>query len=193
MDALHGPWPKQSGHALRLRWQMLVGSIFAAVILGVLGYVAFANHARGQQWQERAELARIDVQRLTQERETLEADLTTVKRALKSSEKDVKKLERRLSQVSDEKAQVEDERENATAYAERLREVAIAYDDAGTLFQICRDENDRWLEMMGDFDYYYHTGQTYLIDDQARTTAEACARADSYLTDLRSDVDALFS
>lgn len=193
MDESHGAWPKPSGHAVSLRKQLLAGSIVAALVLGALGYVAYANYVSGQQWQERAELAGIDVQRLTQERDQLETDVSTVKSALKSSEKDVAQLERRVSLIADEKAQAEDEREGATAYAKRLSEVAVAYDQVATQFQICRSENDRFYEIMLDFEYYYDTGQLNLVDDQARIACGECGAAEGYLKDLRGYVDALLA
>jgi septal ring factor EnvC (AmiA/AmiB activator) len=191
MDALHAAWPKPSGHAVSLRKQLLAGAIVVALVVGALGYVAYVNYASAQQWQERAELARIDVQRLTQERDQLEADVSTVKSALKSSEKDVAQLERRMSQIADEKAQVEDEREHTAAYAERLGEVAVAYDQVATQFQICRAENDRFYSMMLDFEYYYDTDQLYLVDDQAQIAGAECGAAEGHLNELRNYVDAL--
>jgi chromosome segregation ATPase len=168
-----------------------IGAALALVAVGVCAYLAYANYRTGQRWQERAELAAIDVERLTQENDQLEADLTGVRKALKKSEQDVARLENRVSRAADEKAQVEDEREMVTSYAERVTEIAYAYDQVATQFQLCRIENATFATMMSDAGYYYDTGQWHVLTNQAAAVDAACSSAEGLLNELRSYVDAL--
>lgn len=187
----HGTWSKPLGDVGPPNRLGLLGAALALALLGISTYLAYANYRTGQEWRERAELAAIDVERLTRESDQLEADLSDVRKALKKSEQDVTRMENRVTRTADEKAQVEDEREMVTAYAERITEIAYAYDQVATQFQVCRVENATFAGMISNAGYYSDTGQWYVLTNQAATADAACAAAEGLLNELRGYVDAL--
>lgn len=191
LGASGGSWSTSFADGDLSRRLVKVGAALALVAVGVCAYLAYANYRTGQRWQERAELASIDVERLTQENDQLETDLTAVRKALKKSEQDVARMENRVARAADEKAQVEDEREMVTSYAERVTEIAYAYDQVATQFQLCRIENATFAAMITDAGYYYDTGQWHMLTNQASAVDAACSSAEGLLNDLRNYVDAL--
>lgn len=122
---------------------------------------------------------------------TLEADLDDLGQALQRSEADVHLLEERVSRAADEKARAEDEREEVHAYAERITEIALAYDEVAQWFSACRDEQSVLTTMVFDFESYYLSNQTYLISNQINRANEVCRTAEGSLAALRSYVQAL--
>jgi chromosome segregation ATPase len=162
--------------------------LVAVVAVSAVGY---HNYRTGRQWRERAQLAERDVQRLSEQADERQRQLSDVRAALERSERDVARLERRLAGLADEKARAEDERESATAAAERIAEIAGAYDLVATQFQMCRLESGRFTDLLVDADYYWETGQWTVVTRQAATADAACAEAETRLEELRGYVDAL--
>jgi hypothetical protein len=187
------PAPDRGGTGPRRRWPMVVAVAVALAAVGSTGYLAWANYQTGEQWRERAAAAETDVDRLVAANDQLETDLDDTRAALVRSETDVAEFEERVAGLANEKARVEDEREHVEAQAERIVEIAIAYDDVASQFQRCVDETNEFTSMMVDADYYYQTGQWYLVSLQASDADRACDAAQSELWTLRSYVDALAS
>lgn len=162
-----------------------------SVVAGAAGFLAWRNQQIGRQWQARALAAERDVERLVERSERLSDELADVRGALDASERDVGSLERRLAGLADEKAQAEDEREFANAAAERIAEIAGAYDAVATQFQVCRYENGVFTDMLAAVTVSSDTAEWAALTEQAATADAACAAAESRLDELRGYVDAL--
>lgn len=173
------------------RWVWIAAAAGLVAALAGTSYLAWANFRTGEDWRVRAEAAQADVDRLVTANDTLQADLDELGQALRRSESDVQLLEARVSRAADEKARAEDEREMVNAYAERITEVAVAYDEVAQWFSACRDEQSALTTMVFDFESYYLTNQTYLISNQINRAAEVCGTAETSLAELRSYVQAL--
>lgn len=186
------PWDAEATDSGgRRRWPRVV---LAVAVLGALAgtsWLAWTNYRAGEEWRRQAAAAKADVARLTDANETLESDLEELGESLRRSEADVSLLEERVSRAADEKARAEDEREMANAYAERVTEIAVAYDEVAQWFSACRAEQSVVTTMVFDFEDYYLAGQTYLISTQIDQAAETCSTAENYLAGLRSYVQAL--
>ena len=173
------------------RWPIMVAAIVLLAGIGAASWLAWSNYRTGRDWQDRAVAAAADVERVGAENDTLEGDIADLEKALKRSEADVRLLERRLSRAANEKARVEDEREQVTAMAERIAEVAVAYDDVASWFSACREEQSNLTSMVFDFESYYLSGQTYLISSQIDRATNTCGTAEQQLADLRSYIASL--
>lgn len=173
------------------RWPYVALAVTVAAAFAGVSYLAWTNHQSGVAWQQRAAAAQADVDRLTRANESFEADLDELGESLRRSEADVALLEKRTSRAADEKARAEDEREMAHAYAERITEVVVAYDDVAEWFSACRSEQSALTTMVVDFEDYYFAGQTHLIATQINRAADTCMTAERHLSDLRSYVHAL--
>lgn len=173
------------------RWLRIVAVAVLSIVLVASSVLAWSNYRTGRDWHVRAQAAEADVDRLVAENDTLEQDLAAATDALERSEADVRLLERRVSQAADLKARAEDEREMATAYAERITEIALAYDEVAQWFSACRQEQSTLTSMVFDFESYYYANQTYLVSNQVSAVTEACSTAESYLADVRRYVQAL--
>lgn len=183
--------PSSARPAGRRRWGLVLRGVAVGAAVAVPSYLAWFNLDVGQQWQARSVAAEADVASLETENDQLETDLSDLRQVLYSSERDVGRLEERVAELASEKAEVEDERETANAVAERITEVAIAYDEVAEWFQLCRAEQVLLTDMVFDFETYYDWGQTYLISDQIDNAAYACDTAEWRLASLRDYVDAL--
>lgn len=173
------------------RWIWITVAVGLVGALAATSYLAWANYRTGEDWRVRAQAAQADVDRLATANNTLEADLDDLGQALQRSEADVHLLEERVSRAADEKARAEDEREEVHAYAERITEIALAYDEVAQWFSACRAEQSALTTMVFDFESYYLSNQTYLISNQINRANEVCGTAESSLAELRSYVQAL--
>lgn len=160
-------------------------------VLGGAGWVTWVNFQSAADWRAQAKAAREDVEALAEENDTLENDLDELGDALDRSEADVRELERQLSRTADLKARAEDEREAANAYAERVTEVAVAYDGVAQWFQSCMDAQAELTSLVFDIEYLFRTGQEYLVDSQIDRVGETCGTAEQRLAELRSYVQDL--
>lgn len=175
----------------RRRWPRIVVAAFVVAALGTTSSLAWANYRSGQDWRQRAAAAQADVERLTLANDTLASDLDDLGESLRRSESDVALLEKRASRAGNARARAEDEREMANAYAERITEIALAYDEVAQWFSACRTEQSTLTTMVFDFEDYYVTGQTHLVSNQISRAADTCGTAEGYLADLRAYVQAL--
>lgn len=188
-----GPPTSQSEHAREAprRWPLITAIIIGLAGIGVASWVAYANYQAGLAWAAQYEASEADNDALQAENDMLESDVDRTQQALDRSEADVAVMEARVAQVANEKARVEDEREQVIAMAERIAEVAGAYDVVASKFQACRIETRDFTQMMVDADYYFETYQWHLVSSQARRTDRACADAEASLAALRGYVDEL--
>jgi septal ring factor EnvC (AmiA/AmiB activator) len=126
----------------------LVGGLIALLFLlvvasGIVGYLAWTNKTRADDWQARAAELQADVDQLettldertailnerTDDVNNLASKVADAERAIERSEDDVKRLERRQRQLAAEKARVEDARAALALQTAAIEDVASAYID----------------------------------------------------------------
>jgi chromosome segregation ATPase len=183
---------------MRPLWPWITSISVLVVLCGLLGAAAWVNHGNVGRWQDTADQAAAErdaaqnlADELSDEVGVLEGHLDEVKEALAVSEGDVADLEGRLGDVANEKALVEDEREAISAAADRIAEVAVAYDDLADLFSECVSAQQEFSNMMVNYEAYWYSGQAYVVEDHARYTGQVCGSAQSFLVEIRRYVNAL--
>lgn len=170
------------------RWLVVVAVVAVLAGVSVPSYLAHANYRTGQEWKERAAAAEADVETLRGANSRLGDDLDSVQSALRRSERDVDHLEGRVAAVANEKAQAEDEREMMAALAERVAEIAMAYDEVARWFQACRREQATLTSMALDLDSYVYSGRSPVVSGQISRVSQTCDAAETRLTTLRQYV-----
>lgn len=183
--------PPAGGRQGVSRWIVLTLAVFLLAAVAGIGYFAWENRDRADEWQERAETLEKQADRLnlllvarsdelnerTELANELAEKLAGARAAFARSESDVVALERRQRELANEKAQVEDQRAALALEAERLAEQRSALEDIASAYVTCKDEVIDLVNAATREDYAYFNSR---VDGVNADCQYADALADDY-------------